>query len=308
MATDGFDRYPSSCGASTASRARWTPRRRSGACDLPLAAHGLAGSRAPGGAPPLAQPEVLHLGRAAGKDRRGAAGPGGPGVVGGPPGAGARHRPPHPGAARLSFPGCVSGLLCVRCGRRTRAASTGRARRAGPRASWRSSSTSAGAAHLTPRALRSRPPTPGATRAAAGRRRARGVRRSSRAGRRSSTRLASRSGRACGGCSEGRGAEPDCLLQGPRERGGRRPRPLAPGEGRGLRLDRQRRDVPGRRRRERGAALRHLRSGVRARAQGGAAPRSSARGSSASGAATTRRGRCASGRATATAGTTATPP
>ena len=32
-----------------------------------------------GGAPPLAQPEVLHLGGAAGKDRRGAAGPGGPG-------------------------------------------------------------------------------------------------------------------------------------------------------------------------------------------------------------------------------------
>ena len=68
-----------------ASRGRWTPRRRRRRVEIFRSRRTRLARRGhPRGAPPLAQPEVLHLGGAAGQDRGGAAGPGGPGLVGRP--------------------------------------------------------------------------------------------------------------------------------------------------------------------------------------------------------------------------------
>ena len=265
-----------SCGVSTASRGRWTPEKAQRRVEIFRSRR--TGWLARGharGAPALAQPEVLHLGGAAGQDRRGAAGPGGPGVVGGPAGAGARHRPPHPGEALLSFPGCVSGLVCVRCGRRYARGLDGPCAACGPEGVLEIEFDLARARRtLTPRALRSRPRnawryeellpvTPGARRPAL---------EPGWTPILDTPRLARVGGRAAA-ARQGRGPQPDRLVQGPGERRGRRPRPLPPGEGRGLRLDRQRGHVAGRRRGQRGPAVRHLRPRVRARAQGGAAPR-----------------------------------
>ncbi len=115
---------------------------------------------------------------------------------------GTRERPPHPGAPRLSFPGCVSGLVCVRCGRRYLRRLDGPCAACGPEGVLEIEFDLARARRtLTPRALRSRPrnawryeellPVP-ARRAAPP---------SSPAGRRSWRPPGSRSGPACGGCS-----------------------------------------------------------------------------------------------------------
>ena len=227
----------------------------------------------------------------------------------GPAGAGARDRPPHPGAARLSFPGCVSGLACVRCGRRYARGLDGPCAACGPEGVLEIEFDLARARRtLTPRALRSRPrnawryeellPVPPA----------RGGPPSSPAGRRSSTRPGWRSGPACGGCSSRtRGA-----TRRPPSRTGRAPWAWPAPSPAG------RRSWPAPRPATRPPRSPGPRPAWACRASSSSpssrpsrrwrSSSSSARGSSASAAATTRPGRCASGPATATAGTTATPP
>ena len=203
VATDGFDRYPSVLrrldaeqGTMDAEKARRRVEifrsRRTGWL--------LEGDTR--GAPALAQPEVLHLGRAAGQDRRRAARPGGPGLVGRAAGARERDRPPHPGAPLVSFPGCVSGLSCVKCGARYTRGLDEPCPTCGPEGVLEIEFDLARARRtLTPRALRARARNvwryeellPGAAERAAAAARA-------RLDADHRTRRASRSGRACARC------------------------------------------------------------------------------------------------------------
>ena len=80
-------------------------------------------------------------------------------------------------------------------------------------------------------------------------------------------------GRRAPPARQGRGAQPDGVVQGQGQRGRGGPGSVTPGEGRGLRLDRQCRHVPCRGRCERRPALRDLRAGLGARAQARAAAR-----------------------------------
>ena len=88
VATDGFDRYPSvlrRLDAEVGPMTRDEARRRLSVFRGPEDGLGARGHARR--APALAQPEVLHVGRAAGQDRGRAARAGGPGVLGRAPGA-----------------------------------------------------------------------------------------------------------------------------------------------------------------------------------------------------------------------------
>ena len=159
IATDGFDRYPSVLRRLDAEQGTMDVEKARRRIEIFRSRRtGWLLEATPEAAPALAQPEVLHLGGAAGQDRGGAARPGGPGLVGRAAGARARDRPPDPGAPRVSFPGCVSGLRCVKCGARYARGLDGPCAACGPEGVLEIEFDLARARRtLTPRALRSRP-------------------------------------------------------------------------------------------------------------------------------------------------------
>ena len=205
IATDGFDRYPSVLRRLDEEQGPMDRGEGEAATrDLPRRGRPPGRSRAPR---PCAGAGTTRSTSPGSSSRAGASPSCGPRRTPscwiGPAGARARDRPPHPGAAVVSLPGCVSGLVCVRCGRRYRRGLDGPCPACGPEGVLDIEFDLKRAARVRspPAPFARGPGTPGATTSFCRSPRTRGGRPASPAGRRSWTPPGWPTGQACGACS-----------------------------------------------------------------------------------------------------------